>query len=93
MIFIPFQGFLVSYYPHYSRGEEVVERKQREIFVAILGAFAKLRRGTFGFFMPISQSVCPPTRYVSVPTGRLFDTGVFFENMSRNSSFIKIQQE
>jgi len=41
-IFIPPQVFLVSYYPHYSQGEGVVERTQREIFVAILGAFAKL---------------------------------------------------
>jgi hypothetical protein len=96
MIFIPSQVFLVLYYPHYSWGEEVVERKQREIFVAILGAFTKLRRGAFTFLMPVSQSVCAPTWHVSSPIGRIFmklDIGVFFENMSRNSIFIKIRQE
>jgi hypothetical protein len=45
MIFIPFQVFLVSYYLHYSRGEEVVKRTQLEIFVSFLGAFAKFRKG------------------------------------------------
>jgi hypothetical protein len=96
MIFIPFQVFLASYYPHYGRGAEVVERTQREILVAILGAFAKLRRGAFSFFMHVSQSVCPPIWYVSSPTGRIlmqFDIGIFFENMSRNSIFIKTKQK
>jgi len=62
--FIPFQVFLVTYYPHYSRGEEVVERTQRELCVAFLSAFAKLRRGAFSFFMPVSQSISPPTAYL-----------------------------
>jgi len=96
MIFIPFQVFLVSYYPRYSRGEEVVERTRREIFITFLGAFAKLRIGAFSCFMPVCQSVCPPKWNVSSPNGRIFmkfDIGVIFENMSRNSSFIKIRQE
>jgi hypothetical protein len=96
MIFIPFQVFVVSYYPHCSRGEEVVERTQHEIFLAFLGTFAKLRRGALSFFMPVSWSFCPPTWNISSPTGRIFMKfyiGVFFENMSRNWSFTKIQQE
>jgi len=55
-----------------------------------------LRRGAFSFLMPVTQSVCAPTWYVSSPTGLIFmkfDIGVFFENMSRNSSFIKIRQK
>ena len=58
----------------------------------VLGAFAKLRRATTTSVM----SVRPSAWNSSAPTGRILmklDIWAFFENVWKNSSFIKIRQE
>jgi hypothetical protein len=54
-----------------------------------LGAFTKLRKATI-IFVTFDR---PSSWNNSTPTGRIFvkfDTWVFFENLSRNSSFINM---
>jgi len=58
----------------------------------LLGAFAKLLKATVSFIMPDGPSAWNN----SAPTGRIFMKfymRVFFENLSRKSSFIKVWQE
>ena len=56
--------------------------------------FAKLRKAPVSLVMYVRLSVCLPAWNNSSPTGRIFmKMRVFFENLSRNSSFIEIGQE
>jgi len=64
--------------------------------IAYLGAVAKLRKATVSFAMSACLSVRLFAWNNSAPTGRIFmkfDSGVCFEKLLRNSSFIKIGQE
>jgi hypothetical protein len=54
-----------------------------------VGVIAKWRRATISFVLSLHPSACNN----SVPTGRIFMIFVFFGNMSKNWSSIKVWQE
>ena len=65
------------------------------LFICIIGAFAILRKVTINSSC-LSLCLSPCLWNNSVPTGRIimkFHIWVFFENLSRNLSLIKIWQE
>jgi len=77
-----------------SLSEDLTFCRNSEVTLVIrlfLGAFAKLQKATISLVV----SVRPTEWSNSAPTRRIFmkyDTSVFFENMWRKLSFIKIGQ-
>ena len=63
--------------------------------VHFLGVFAKLRKATISFVMPVHLSlpVLPSAWNTTTPTGHIFmkiDILAFFGNLSKKSIFVKI---
>jgi hypothetical protein len=66
------------------------QKLRRDLFNAILGAFAKLRKATVSFVMSVRPSVCHSAWDNSAPIGRTFmklDIWGFLENQSRKFKF------
>ena len=78
--------------PLIQKALEILHPYTHQLLHSFFGAFEKLRKVTISFVMP----VCPFVRMEQRDsTGRIFakfDGRVFFENLSRNSYFIKIWQ-